>query len=371
MDPNAANKAGAHHGINSQGLVYIRTFLVDRPVLLQCISTAGDNILRNDASHYEVHTGKIVGVFLKFLGVVLHLVLTSDVFAHGLADGDEQRTGTTGGVIYFERLLLLMVLGHNLRHHHSNLVGCIELTCLFASMGGKVADKELIDIAQHVVVLRAISRYVLDEFDESFQSLGLCRRIVAQFAQTLAQGFEDAGIHRCEVFTHQTLEVTECLAERCDAELGICKPSIEQILIFDEEADVFLTLGNGVLHIHILVVLYEFHQLIFFPFAVLDEVFHLCVGQELVEDKSQNVVLILIGINLVAHIVRRCPYSVCQLLLVHILYSIIFLVAKLYLSMQCICIKENDFNFSSVFNHKVASLSLDAIFSLLHLLLQK
>ena len=42
---------------------------------------------------------------------------------------------------------------------------CVELASLLAGIGGEVANQILIDVAQHVVVLRAIGGDVLYQLD--------------------------------------------------------------------------------------------------------------------------------------------------------------------------------------------------------------
>ena len=179
-----------------------------------------------------------------------------------------------------------MVFGHNLRHDHRHLVGRIELTGLLAGTGGEVADEVLIDVAQHVVVLRAVGRDVLDEFDETVQRLGLRIRAVAQLAEASTQRLEDAIIYRGIVLAGQTFKAVECFAQCLHGEDGIfLEPCAEQILVFDEEADVLLAFGNGIPHVRVLVVLHKFRQFVLLPVAYLPEVFHFGIREKLVEDK--------------------------------------------------------------------------------------
>ena len=268
----------ADHGIDGKRLGYVGTLLVERPVLLQRVGTAGHDVLGDDATHHEVHAGEVVGVLLQFLGIVFHLVLALDMLAHCLADGNEQRTGAGCGVVDLERLLVLVMLRHNLRHHHRHLVGRIELARLLAGTGCKVADEVFIDVAQHIVVLRAVGRDVLDELDKPLQCLGLRTRVVAQLAESLAQGLEDAVIYTGVVLAHQSLKTAESLAERLHAEPGVVDPSAEEILVLDEEADMLLTFLDGIvhvlLHLGIVAYLHEFRQFILLPLAHLCEILH-------------------------------------------------------------------------------------------------
>ena len=42
-------------------------------------------------------------------------------------------------------------------------MGRVELTGFLSGAGGEVADEVLIDVSEHVVVLFAVGRYVLDK----------------------------------------------------------------------------------------------------------------------------------------------------------------------------------------------------------------
>ena len=143
----------ADHGIHSKWHVDFGAFLVYGPVVFKGVGTAGDNVLRNYASHHKVHTGEVVGVLLQLLRIIFHLVLALDVLAHSLADSDQQRTRAGSGVVNFKRLFIFVVLCHNLRHHHCHLMGSVEFTSLLACVGSEVADKKFIHIAQHIIVL--------------------------------------------------------------------------------------------------------------------------------------------------------------------------------------------------------------------------
>ena len=80
----------ADHSIHSQGLVNVGAFLVEGPVLVEAVGTFGDDVLGDDATHHKVHAGKVIGVLLQLLCIVLHLVLALDMLAHSLTDCDKQ-----------------------------------------------------------------------------------------------------------------------------------------------------------------------------------------------------------------------------------------------------------------------------------------
>ena len=83
------------------------------------------------------HAREIVGVFFQLLRIVFDLVLAGDVLGHRLADVDEQRAGAACGVVDFDFVSVLQVVGHNLGHEQRNLVGRVELARLFTGIGGK------------------------------------------------------------------------------------------------------------------------------------------------------------------------------------------------------------------------------------------
>ena len=71
----------------------------------------------------------------------------------------------------------------------------IEFASLLAGIGSKIAYQIFIYIAQHIIVLRTVGGYVLDELDEVFQCACLAGRVLSKFAKTSLQGFEDTVIY--------------------------------------------------------------------------------------------------------------------------------------------------------------------------------
>ena len=60
----------------------------------------------------------------------------------------------------------------------------VELASLFACVCSKVTDEVLINEAENVVVLLAISGNILDQLNKFADSLGLVASAVTEFAQT-------------------------------------------------------------------------------------------------------------------------------------------------------------------------------------------
>ena len=225
--------------IHIERLTHLVAFLLHRPVLVERVGTTGVDIAGLYAAHHQVHAGEVVGVLLQFLCIVLHTVLVGDVPPHGFADGDQQRAGTRCGVVDLYLPLLPVVLCHYLRQEDGYFMGGIELTCLLAGIGSKIANEVFIDVAQHIVVLRTVGRDVLDELDEVFQRTCLAGRILSEFAQTRLQGLEDAVIDRLVVGAHQAVEGVECHREVGHGKAAVGQqPRGEEVFVFNEVADV-------------------------------------------------------------------------------------------------------------------------------------
>ena len=119
--------------------------------------------------------------------------------------------------------------------------------------------------------------------DKSLECFGLCCRILTEFAESFAKGFEDTRIDRSVVFAHKAIETTECLAQSLHTEGIIIEPSIEQVFILYEETDSLLALGDSIAHIGVLVIFYKFAKSLVIPshfFEILD----FGIGEEFVED---------------------------------------------------------------------------------------
>ena len=156
----------ADHSIHIKRLAHIACLY--RPIFIKRVCTAGIDVVWLDTTHHKIHTCEVVGILLQFLCIVFHLVLILDMSANRLTNSDKQRTRTRGWIINFDSILCLMVFCHNLRHKDSYLMWRIELTSLFACIGGEVTNQIFINIAKHVIVLTAIGRNILNEFYEVF-----------------------------------------------------------------------------------------------------------------------------------------------------------------------------------------------------------
>ena len=173
-----------HNRIHIEWFTNITTYGLQRPVFIQRISTTGINIVWLDTAHHEIHSGKVIGILLQLLSIILHLVFIGDMAANRFTNGNQQRTGSTCRVIYFNLLFVLMMLCYNLRHQYRYLVRSVEFTGFLSGIGCKITDEILINITQHIVILTAIGRNIFNELNQILQSTGLRRRIFTQFAQS-------------------------------------------------------------------------------------------------------------------------------------------------------------------------------------------
>ena len=62
-----------------------------RPVLLQRVAVSGDDVVRQDSPHDEVHSRKVIGVLLQLLRVVHDMIAAAHIPSYTFADVDEQR----------------------------------------------------------------------------------------------------------------------------------------------------------------------------------------------------------------------------------------------------------------------------------------
>ena len=80
--------------IHIQGIIGLNGVVVIkiRPVLFESIAIAGNDIVRLDPAHHQIHAGQVVGVFLQLLCVVLDIVGVRHILGDALANVDQQRS---------------------------------------------------------------------------------------------------------------------------------------------------------------------------------------------------------------------------------------------------------------------------------------
>jgi hypothetical protein len=113
----------------------------------------------------------------------------------------------------------------------------IELAGLFAGVDGKVADEVLVDETEHIVVLPAVHRDVLDEIDEVAGGLGLAASIGSQLGEAGLQRVEDAVENALACWVDVAAEGGKRITDIRYIEVpALCHPGGEEIVVGDEVA---------------------------------------------------------------------------------------------------------------------------------------
>ena len=79
-----------NNSIHTKRLACINTSLADRPVFAKRVSTTSIDVAWTDATHDEIHTSQVVGVFLQLLSIVFHMVLILNMASNTLTNGKQQ-----------------------------------------------------------------------------------------------------------------------------------------------------------------------------------------------------------------------------------------------------------------------------------------
>ncbi|MPM75746.1 hypothetical protein SDC9_122740 [bioreactor metagenome] len=81
----------AHHCVHIERTIGFRRagFVKIRPIRLQCVAVARDDVGGEDSPHHQVHAGEVVGVFLQLLGKILDVVRIVHVAGDRVADVDQ------------------------------------------------------------------------------------------------------------------------------------------------------------------------------------------------------------------------------------------------------------------------------------------
>ena len=155
-------------------------FIKERPVLFECVAITCHDIVRKNTTHDQVHTGKVISVFFKLLGIILDIILAAHMFCGALTNIDKQRTGTTRRVVNLNLVTIAKMISHDLRHQQGNLVRRIELASLLTSICGKVTDEIFINEAENVIVFFAVHRDILNQLKQVADCLGSCTRSITE-----------------------------------------------------------------------------------------------------------------------------------------------------------------------------------------------
>ena len=266
-----------------------------------------------DATHYEIHSRKVVSGLLQLLGVIGNLVFC-EILADATTDIKQQRARAACRVIDGDSVFMAEMVSNNLRHHKSDLMRSVELTGFLTCVCGEVGDKIFVDEAENVVVLATVGRNIFDKLEQVVDGFGLCSGAFTEFAQAVLQSIEDTFVNFLMRGANKPSEAVERISNVSNTEVRIrSNPSREQIGIGYEIAEIVLALLNGFGHFIFIKIFLDglVGPIIFF------EELDLGIRQELIEDKAEYIILILVSFNLRAHLVCRSPYFRCKLLLVH------------------------------------------------------
>ena len=295
-----------HHSVNEQGIVGL--FLVldgvePGPVVFERVAIACHDVVGKNSTHDQIHTREVVRVLLKLLRIILDGVRVAVASRNGLADIDKQRARTARGVVDGDVLASGKVPRDYLAHEHGHLVRRVELAGFLAGVGGEVADEILVDEAEHVVVLTTVHRDVLDEVDEVASSLGLAPCVGAELGETGLQRVEDAVEDTLAGGVDVAAKGGEGVANVRNLEVAaLGDPSGEEILVGDEVAALAL---DGL--DRLLVIFHEARQILLGEITCL-QAGDFGLGEELVEDETQDIILVFICLDFRAHLVGGLPY---------------------------------------------------------------
>ncbi len=158
-----------HHSIDEQrivGLILVLNGVEPGPVIFKRVAIACHDVVRKYSAHNQIHTREVERIFFKLLRIIFDGVWIAVASRNGLANINKQRARTACRVVDSDVLTSRQVPRDYLAHKHRHLVRRIELAGFLARIGSKVANQILVDEAQHVIVLAAIHRDILDEVDE-------------------------------------------------------------------------------------------------------------------------------------------------------------------------------------------------------------
>ena len=262
--------------------MYRVIFIEVRPVFFQRVAVPGHDVIRQYPTHDKVHPGKVVGVFLQLLDVIHDAVAAAHIPSGAFVDIDEQGARTAGGVVDFDLCPAFQVMGNNFRHQKRNLMGRIEFARLFPCVGGKIADKILVDESEDIIVLLPVHGNILDEVDQVADRFRSCAGGLAQFGKPGLEGgkniVEYLFVGRIDEAAERGKRIRHILSGKVDA-LG--NPTREKIFIGNKVPQVFLDTLNG-----FAVLLAEFREVFVRP-VVFFQIFDLFIRKEFIKMKPR------------------------------------------------------------------------------------
>ena len=295
-----------HHGIDEEriiGLILVLDGVEPGPVVFERIAIARHYVVGKNSTHDQIHTREVVRVLLKLLRIILDGVRVAVASCHGFADIDKQRARSARGIVDGDVLASGQVPRDYLAHEHGDFVRRIELACFLTGVGGEVADQVLVDEAKHVVVLATVHRDVLDEVDEVASGLGLAPCVGAELGETGLQRVENAVEDALAGRVDVAAKSRESVANVRNLEVAaLGDPGGEEVFVGDKVAALALDELD-----RFLIVFHEARQILLGEITCL-QAGDFGLGEKLVEDEAQDVILVFICLDFRAHLVGGFPY---------------------------------------------------------------
>ena len=233
-----------NHRIHEQRIVcFLLVFqrVEPRPVVLQGVAVAGDDVVGKNTAHHQIHTRQVVGVLLEFLRVIHDGIRIAIAPSHRLANMNQQRAGTGCWIVDLDLLAPLQMPCDDFAHQLGDLGRCVEFTGLLARIGGKIADEIFVNESEHVIILTAIHRNVLNEINQVSCGLGLAPRIGAKLGKSGLQGVENTVEHSLTRWIDVAGERRKRITHVGNLEIvALFDPCGKQVVIGDEVAALIL-----------------------------------------------------------------------------------------------------------------------------------
>lgn len=193
-------------------------------------------------------------------------------------------------------------------------MGRVKFSGFLTGVGGEIAHKVFVDVAQHVVALPSVCGDNIQQGQEVADIAGLLGGVLPEVAEAAFQRVEYAAEDFLMGFADEAAEGGERRLHVADGKVRpFPYPRGEKIFIRDEVAKI----GLEVLH----------EVVVFFVERASDDIIgHLqfpeeglfLIGEEFVEDEAEHIVLVLAGLDArTSHLVRRVPQFLRKLLLFH------------------------------------------------------
>ena len=304
------------HRIHEQRIVRFLLVLQrvePRPVVLQSVAVAGNDVVGKNATHHQIHTREVVGVLLELLRVIHDGIRIAVTSSHRLTDMNQQGTGAGCRIVDLDLLAPLQMPGDDFAHQLGNLRRCVEFAGLLPRIGGEIADEIFVDEAENVIILTTIHRNVFNEVNQISRGLGLASRVGAKFGKPGLQRVENTVEHsltrRIDVAGERRKRITHVGNLEI---VALFDPCGKQVVIGDEIATLILYAFHNVR-----IILRKLWQVILGEIVGL-QAHQLVFRKEFIENEAKNVILVFVRLDLGTHLIGGFPNLRSELLLIHL-----------------------------------------------------